>query len=413
MSAAGSLRILLVVESFPPHTSGGRSYRAAKLVKSLTRSGCRVLVLCGDRELDSDPGLLEGVDFDNLEVVRCPQPPESRWVVRLRQLLRQLFLMDGRLDLVFRLLSSLKESAPDFVPDVVITSSAPYEVHWVGYLLKRRLGCCWVSDWRDPFTLNRNYSKRLPTARLADGLAESFIYRRSDGVIFNTRCNLEQAAETFGLDASDPRYTVCQNGYDPSDLPADLRAPPAGEGQDFVLSYIGGVRGDPVERLFVSRVLEQRAALVDRGIRIRLVGNGSETFREEAERSQAALELVGFLPQAELGRIWRESSALLIFLPPSKDPLGWVPQKLYPYLASGHPILAFVPPGEARDYLSQAGGHVIRDPEDYDLLETIDSVVQASREDEPGTHDRESVERFDQSRLFAQLQRWLRERVEG
>jgi glycosyltransferase involved in cell wall biosynthesis len=413
MAAGGSLKILLVVESFPPHTSGGRSYRAAKLVKSFTRSGCRVLVLCGDREIDSDPGLLEGVDFDKLEVVRCSQPPESRVVVRLRQLLRQLFLMDGRLDLAFRLLSSLKENAPDFVPDVVITSSAPYEVHWVGYLLKRRLGCCWVSDWRDPFTLNRNYSKRLPTARLADRVAERFIYRRSDGVIFNTRCNLEQAAKRFGLDASDPRYTVCQNGYDPADLPGDLRAPSTGEGHDFVLSYIGGVRGNEVERLFVSRVLEQRAALVDRGVRIRLVGNGSETFREEAEQSRGVLQLVGFLPQAELGLIWRESSALLIFLPRSKGQLGWVPQKLYPYLASGHPILAFVPPGEARDYLSQAGGHVIRDPKEYDLLESIDSVVRAGREDEPGTRDRESIERFDQSRLFAQLQRWLMQRIEA
>ena len=159
-----------------------------------------------------------------------------------------------------------------------------------------------------------------------------------------------------------------------------------------MLSYIGGVRGNEVEGLFVRRVLEQRTALADLGVRIRLVGNGSETFREEAEQSQGVLELVGFLPQAELGLIWRESSALLIFLPRSKGRLGWVPQKLYPYLASGHPILAFVPPGEARDYLSQAGGHVIRDPEDYDLLEAIDCVVRAGREDEPG-HPRSGVGR--------------------
>ena len=407
------LKILLVVDYFPPLSGGGRAYRAAKLVRRWTEAGCRVAVLCSDRSMDPDAAMLEGIDPDRLEVLRSPQPSASRWSAWLHAAAAQLSLMDAQWGLVYRMLDTLLKHPISFIPDVVVTSSAPYEVHWVGYWLKRLYGFTWVTDWRDPFSLNRNYNKRIPIGRFCDRRAESFLYRHCDGVIFNTIANREQSARAFDFDPSVEKYTVCQNGFDRADLP------PAGgareSGEQIVISYIGGVRGNAEECRFVARVVAAAGALRERGVVIRFIGNNSEIHAAEAAKSAGLIELVGFVSQSELRPYWEQSDALLVFLPPSDEFLGWVPQKIYPYLASGRTILGFVPKGEAMDYLSAAGGNVLRDPVEYDVVSTIDAVIEAVRNDADETvspHSLEAVSRFDQERLFADLLEWLKERAD-
>ena len=74
---------------------------------------------------------------------------------------------------------------------------------------------------------------------------------------------------------------------------------------------------------------------------------------------------LGYLPQRAALAALGGCHAVIVVLPESSVPLGWVPQKLYVYLRLGRPILAVVPPGEARDLIAGAGGpHLIVDPRD-------------------------------------------------
>ena len=60
------------------------------------------------------------------------------------------------------------------------------------------------------------------------------------------------------------------------------------------------------------------------------------------------------------------STSSLLFLPMHDVPgrAGLVPTKTYEYLGSGRPILAAVPPGDARDLLTAAGTAAICSPTD-------------------------------------------------
>ena len=78
----------------------------------------------------------------------------------------------------------------------------------------------------------------------------------------------------------------------------------------------------------------------------------------------------GYLPHAETVQLMR--TADLLFLPmqelPAGHRAGLVPGKAYEYLASGRPILAAVPEGDAKELLTEAGNALICGPSDVPAL---------------------------------------------
>jgi Glycosyl transferases group 1 len=119
----------------------------------------------------------------------------------------------------------------------------------------------------------------------------------------------------------------------------------------------------------LDRLVERRPELRDR-IRLHLVG--PLTIREEDALDQARcrdlVEAHGYLPHEESLALVRSADAL--FLPLHRLPRGGratiLPAKLYEYLASGRPILAAVPDGDARDLLGSVDWTVLCAPDDVD-----------------------------------------------
>ena len=105
----------------------------------------------------------------------------------------------------------------------------------------------------------------------------------------------------------------------------------------------------------VERVRRERPELGER-IEIHFAGVLSPRDLEVARTSPAA-RILGFVPHDESLALMR--SADLLFLPMHDLPDGNArrscPGKTYEYIASGRPILAAVPDGDARDLLAAAG----------------------------------------------------------
>lgn len=349
-----------------------------------------------------DATLLDGIAVENLQVHRCAAP-RGRFNRGCAFAVRNTLLAGGELLLAWRLLDKLLKTQLGFIPDVVVSSSAPYEVHLVGEACARLFGLPWIADFRDPYTLNVNYRKRLPTARWGDRAFERMIYARAAGVIFNTERNRADACREFGLDRTSDQHYVCQNGYDPEDLQA-VGPPPAA--MPFVISYLGGVRGAAYEHSFIDLVIRHAELLREQGIVFRLIGNGAELLTHAARKARGVLEIHKFRPQRELWECFTASHAFFFALPPSRQAIGWVPQKLYTYLATGRPVLGLVPEGEARDYLHASGRNVVRDPGDTDLPE----MVRELRERAGRGWAADSGE-FAQTMLFGRLTQWLQQRA--
>jgi glycosyltransferase involved in cell wall biosynthesis len=94
-------------------------------------------------------------------------------------------------------------------------------------------------------------------------------------------------------------------------------------------------------------------------------------------RKSEASRILGFVPHDESRALMR--AADLLFLPMQDLPDGSratvVPGKTYEYVASGRPILAAVPEGDARDLLVAAGTASFCGPTDVDGMANV--IVQA------------------------------------
>ena len=154
----------------------------------------------------------------------------------------------------------------------------------------------------------------------------------------------------------------------------------------------------------VKELLSRRPDLRE-VIEIHLVGRVAGAPAEAP--SGATVHSHGYLSHDEAVAALREAD--LLFLP--MHDLGGsrrariVPGKTYEYLAAGPPILAAVPPGDARDLLQAAGNSDVCAPTDVPAMSrAIERRIDSWRSGEPAPHaDEQVVRRFERRRLTRDL----------
>jgi glycosyltransferase involved in cell wall biosynthesis len=154
----------------------------------------------------------------------------------------------------------------------------------------------------------------------------------------------------------------------------------------------------------VERVRRERP---DIGARLEVHFAGVLSPRDIAvARRSPATRILGFLSHEESRALVRTSD--LLFLPMHDLPLGAratvVPGKTYEYIASGRPILAAVPDGDARDLLTAAGTAVLCRPKDSRAIAAaIVEAYERSHGDAPEQAPEELLRRHDYRSLAGEL----------
>lgn len=314
--------------------------------------------------------------------------------------------------------------------DVLYVWMQPYDSAEAGGRLARDLGRPWVADLGDPWALDEMMvfpsaaHRRRALARMRRLLATA------SAVVMSTP---EAAAR---LEAAIPELAGRQvvaipNGFDAGDFTGEVEPRPDGKFRIVHTGYLhtelgerqhrwqglrrllgGSVRGlDIMTRSHVhlvdaiNRLLVAEPSLAE-SLELHLAGVLTDADRRVAQRCPVA-QLHGYLTHAESIGLMR--SADLLFLPLHNLPPGVratiVPGKTYEYLASGRPILAAVPDGDARDILEEAGNALLVRPDDVDaMVDGISAEVARWRAGTPPrTPDPAVVGRFEYRRLAQQL----------
>ena len=131
-------------------------------------------------------------------------------------------------------------------------------------------------------------------------------------------------------------------------------------------------------------------------------------------RSRVAqlVRFTGYVPHHESVALVRR--AQLLFLPMHDLPPGErsriVPGKTYEYMASGRPILAAVPDGDARDFLEACGTALVVRPNDVrGMVQALDRAYDSWVAHEPvGEIDEDFLAQFDRRHLAGALADALR-----
>lgn len=404
-------------------------------VRYLPELGYEPLVITGagnasERWTPLDPSLLDKIP-PSTDVHRIPEPGalvRSRWGSRMERLLMlQSPFSRYWTNAVLEVGSHVGESC-----DLVYASLVPYDSIDAAIGLSSRLGIPWVADLQDPWALDEMWLYPSGLHRRRDLTRMRTLLSSASAIVKNTPEATHRLVTNFP-ELADKIVVSIANGFDEGDFRGD--APPREDrGKVFRIVHtgylhtelavrvartmrlrelVGGVAG-PVDILTRSHV--HLLAAVEQLIRsdpslrsvieVHLAGVLSEDDREFAERSPT-VRLHGYLPHDRSIELVR--SADLLFLPMHDLPLGTraglVPGKTYEYLASGRPILAAVPDGDARDLLSKVPlAHVCRPADTDAMAATVADQIRAWRSGLSAPQTPQSVlERFERRRLTGAL----------
>jgi glycosyltransferase involved in cell wall biosynthesis len=375
-----------------------------------------------------DDGLLADVGVATaVHRVGGPEPAESDGTrARAERWLRtsspwQRWWVDGSVELAARV-------APD--ADVVYAWMSPFESAEAAMRLAQRLGKPWVADLGDPWALDEMLVYPTRFHRSAERNLMRRLLATASAIVMSTPEAVERLRAAFPELCDRPVVHV-PNGFDERDFAVAAEARPDAQFRIVHTGYLhtelgrrqrrrkllGRVLGGAVPGVdilarshvylldAVDRLVEDDPSLAGR-IEIHLAGVLSSADLELQGRS-GAVRIHGYLRHSDTIALLR--TADLLFLPmhdlPPGRRAGIVPGKTYEYLASGRPILAAVPDGDARDLLERAGNAFLCRPRDTEGLRAAiaEQLRRVEAGERPARTRREVVDRYAYSGLAGEL----------
>lgn len=421
-------RALVLAYHHPP--LGGAAVQRNRLIDHLPAVGVEPLVLTGTGRSDgrwapADPSLGDGAAA-GVRVLRAsgPEPPPSSG--RRRRL-------EGLLDRRSPLARWWEREAVALAhragpADLLFATLVPYESAVPAVRISRELGIPWVADLQDPWALDEMWIYPTDLHRRRDLRRMGEVLATAAMVVMNTPEAAARVRRAFPhLDPE--RIVSVTNGYDATDFEGPR---PAREDRAFRIVHTGTMHTElALRHRGARRLLGGRAYDIDilprshvhllealellragdpgaaGSVEVHLAGPLTGADRRVAAESPARVELHGYLPHGRAIELIR--SADLLFLPmhdmPGGERAGLVPGKTYEYMASGRPIVAAVPDGDARDFLAECGTAALCSPSDAPAIARAIAAAIARRErgEEPAESDHGAVERFERRRLAERL----------
>jgi len=433
--------VLFIAYYFPP-AGGAGVQRSQKFVRYLPAEGFLPIVITGpwpsgSRWTPSDAALADEISAD-VKVLRAEGPiPKggNLWGDRLNRWI-------GTTDPFSKWwVQSGSKAALQGInsAQIIFATMSPFSTADLAHKVSQRTGIPWIADLRDPWALDEMqiYPSRLH--RIAEMHRMRRLLSSASGVIMNTP---ESTAVLRGVfpEFEAKRVTTITNGYDAPDFECEI--PPRTDGKFRIVHtgylhtdaglelkqkrkfyhLLGGIEGgvDILTRshVYLLKAVEQwlsRDSNVARDLEIVFAGVTSEQDKAAVANSKLAqfIKLPGYLSHLESVRLVR--TADLLFLPMHNLERGRrsriVPGKTYEYMASGQPILAAVPEGDAKDFLQQTGTAFITRPDDSDgMVRELDRVYSAWRQGVTVARpDRGFIRKFDRVNLTKDLAALFRE----
>ena len=220
--------------------------------------------------------------------------------------------------------------------DVVVTTGPPQSTHLIGLKLKKNVIVKkWVADFRDPWTGIFYYNKFYPTvlARKYDSNLEKTVVLNCDNLITTSWSTKNIFDERYGV--SDKTHVIT-NGYDDTDFDGiELDA----ENRSDEILYAGTISSDyPLQQIIDFAKNSQV-------FRFKFIGNVNEEFVKLVEKENLS-DRFDFMPSVSHNEALLQMSKagmLLLLIPDNIKNKGIIPGKIFEYLKSNRPVLAFGP----------------------------------------------------------------------
>lgn len=349
----------MIAYVFPP-LGGGGVHRTLGFARHLPACGWRPIVVCADessgywaRDASLTPMIPPEVEVHRVPEGRVEQTNRVltkvlRGPIR-RAYRRNVLMPDPYITWFGPALSAARAVIEKRRPDVLYSTGGPWTNHLIALALARQFDLPWVADFRDPWTQSELFSPPTPLHRELYKWLEGQIYQRANAVISNTSYNLERLQRDFPVTRG---KSVCiPNGFDEEMFEGVQEHPKTSN--EVVLAYAGSLYPGRDGMGFFNAL--EKVLCSDEGLakvfRLRLYGKVDDTLKSLPPKVRSITEAMGYLPQVEVNQALAQADAVLMTMPQTQGPVGFIPGKLYSLLRLGKPLLAPCGPGPARDLI--------------------------------------------------------------
>jgi hypothetical protein len=270
----------------------------------------------------------------------------------------------------------------DFLKDknirTIITTGPPHSIHLIGLRLKQKNSSLrWIADFRDPWSEWGLLDSLMvsPITRRFHKYLEKKVLTRADRVTTITPFYVRHFERLSGR-----RVQLLTNGFDETDfkLLAPIRT------DEFIIRHVGIVneKCNPRPFMLALKSLMLENADFRQFVRVEFVGEVHHEVRSFVERDADLTRVTHFvpsIPHKELVKLYNQSSMLLLILTGYKDAEGYMPGKLFEYLAVGFPILGVGPvDGDAAQLLNESGaGRMVDSFDEPGLKKTLKEYFES------------------------------------
>jgi hypothetical protein len=310
-----------------------------------------------------------------------------------------IFVPDARIGWYLSAVKKGKEILTEGEFSAIVTIGPPHSTHLIGMKLSKESSIPHIPVLIDPWVdiiYYRNFKRTSPTLALDNHLEKSVMMNVSS-VIFVTKTTMDDYRKKYP--SIKDKSNVLYWGYNEDDFKG---VEPESNNKDYKLLMHAGNIFDYQNPPRLWERLKEMTSKED--IRIKFIGTVSPVIKNEIERTELTrkTDFAGFLPYKEMLSSLMKADFLLVCATEKRH----VPGKLFEYLRTGKPILAFGDDNEeVKNILEKTNsGMIFRYDEDpKEFFEKADSF----------NTDLQAVKEFDRRNIAAKFGDILDHQLKG
>ncbi|WP_182865755.1 glycosyltransferase [Rhodopirellula sp. JC639] len=385
-------RILILSNTFYPDPTVA-AIRVTEWAKYFRNQGDRVTVVC--RQYLTRRQMESGADLEGVNLIRLGMPRtedggdrntekssgdsvsrKARHAARklATSLVSGISVPDVAIWRQRRLLEKTLCVAESVAPEIMIVSSPPHSIHWLGGRIAAAIKVPWIADFRDPFTIDRrfmasktNFAKRYFTNRFEESVyAQASLVTHAIPIHYRwMRRQRPQWADKMRLLTNGVPDEIA--GLLGKSAPIPLIDKP--QIQVFSSSTI-----EPATLVNLSQAFTE--LYPEKCLSVRFCGNAPSAIPGDTD--QASFRFLGRISHQQAVSETIAADVLFSHLPDQHAAGMGLSSKLFEYLASARPVIHVNPTRSDRLFLKQwPHASVLDDPSVRELKRTLLVAISA------------------------------------
>ena len=260
----------------------------------------------------------------------------------------------------------------------IVSFSQPISDHFIGYKIKKKIGCNWILHFSDPWSINP-YLRLDQNKKKKVILWEKEFFKVADKIIFTST---ETANVYKDLYKKYEKKIYVLNHISPK-----IQSVKENKNKKITFRYLGNLYEDrsPIIIFKAIDFLKKKKPYLNEKIKIEFIGNFqflSSRIKNEIKEYSHLEDVITFKKKVSYKnslKLIRNSDVLMVIDSFSKNKNLFFPSKLVDYMTVNKTIIGITGDGETKNFLTKINGYIFNHNEFKKLAFFVDDIISKKK----------------------------------